>query len=102
MTTETHTFQAETARLLNLVATALYSEREVFLRELISNASDACDKRRFLAQQQAELLDSDESLKILIAANKESATLAITDGRRRHGPRRFNGQPRHDRQVWHG
>ena len=47
MTTETHTFQAETARLLNLVATALYSEREVFLRELISNASDACDKRRF-------------------------------------------------------
>ena len=80
MTTETHTFQAETARLLNLVATALYSEREVFLRELISNASDACDKRRFLAQQQAELLDSDESLKILIAANKESATLAITDG----------------------
>ena len=80
MTTETHSFQAETARLLHLVATALYSEREVFLRELISNASDACDKRRFLAQQQAELLDSDESLKILIAANKESATLAITDG----------------------
>ena len=80
MTTETHTFQAETARLLHLVATALYSEREVFLRELISNASDACDKRRFLAQQQADLLDSDDSLKILIAANKESATLAITDG----------------------
>ena len=80
MTTETHSFQAETARLLHLVATALYSEREVFLRELISNASDACDKRRFLAQQQAELLDSDDSLKILIAANKENATLAITDG----------------------
>ncbi len=80
MSTETHTFQAETARLLNLVATALYSEREVFLRELISNASDACDKRRFLAQQQADLLDSDASLKVLIAANKESATLAITDG----------------------
>ncbi|MAV47504.1 MAG: molecular chaperone HtpG [Alphaproteobacteria bacterium TMED89] len=80
MTTETHTFQAETARLLNLVATALYSEREVFLRELISNASDACDKRRFLAQQQADLLDSDASLKVLIAASKENSTLAITDG----------------------
>jgi len=80
LSTETHTFQAETARLLNLVATALYSEREVFLRELISNASDACDKRRFLAQQQADLLDGDDSLKILIAASKESATLAITDG----------------------
>ncbi|MGB1146402.1 MAG: molecular chaperone HtpG [Alphaproteobacteria bacterium] len=80
MTTETHTFQAETARLLNLVATALYSEREVFLRELISNASDACDKRRFMAQQDGGLLDSDADLKILIAANKENATLAITDG----------------------
>ena len=80
MTTQTHSFQAETARLLNLVATALYSEREVFLRELISNASDACDKRRFLAQQQADLLDGDESLKILIAANKDAGTLAITDG----------------------
>ena len=80
MTTETHTFKAETARLLNLVATALYSEREVFLRELISNASDACDKRRFLAQQQADLLDSDASLKVLIATSKENSTLAITDG----------------------
>ena len=80
MSTQTHSFQAETARLLNLVATALYSEREVFLRELISNASDACDKRRFLAQQQADLLDEDASLKILIAANRESGTLAITDG----------------------
>ena len=80
MTTETHAFQAETARLLNLVATALYSEREVFLRELISNASDACDKRRFMAQQDAGLLDSDADLKILIAANKEDATLALTDG----------------------
>ena len=73
MTTQTHSFQAETARLLNLVATALYSEREVFLRELISNASDACDKRRFLAQQQADLLDGDESLKILIAATRTLA-----------------------------
>ena len=80
MTTQTHSFQAETARLLNLVATALYSEREVFLRELISNASDACDKRRFLAQQQADLLDADASLKILIAANRDAGTLAITDG----------------------
>ena len=49
MSTETHTFQAETARLLNLVATALYSEREVFLRELISNASDAIEKYRLLS-----------------------------------------------------
>ena len=56
-TAETHEFQAEVSRLLEIVAHSLYSERKVFLRELISNASDACDKLRFLATQDEKLAE---------------------------------------------
>ncbi len=71
MTAEKRTFQAEVSKLLKIVANSLYSEREVFLRELISNASDACDKLRYLALTQPELTTGDGDYKIRIAADKD-------------------------------
>jgi molecular chaperone HtpG len=76
---ETHAFQAEVSRLLEIVAHSLYSERQVFLRELISNASDACDKLRFLGQQDAGLIGDDAELRIELAVDRDARTLAIAD-----------------------
>ncbi|MDA9976265.1 hypothetical protein N9F34_05625 [Alphaproteobacteria bacterium] len=63
MTAEKRTFQAEVGKLLHIVANSLYSEREVFLRELISNAADACDKLRYLALTEPELVAGEPSAK---------------------------------------
>src|ERR1700743_3622057 len=85
MTTETDTvpatqpFQAEVSELLNLMVHSVYSETEIFLRELISNASDACDKLRYEAIAKPELLGDGEAPKIRIAPNKEAGTLVVTD-----------------------
>ena len=71
MTKETFTFQAEVGKILDIVAHSLYSEKEVFLRELISNASDACDKLRYAAISDASLsLSNNSEFKIEIEANK--------------------------------
>ncbi|MGH7110266.1 MAG: hypothetical protein ACREFK_07540, partial [Stellaceae bacterium] len=59
MTQETRSFQAEVSRLLDIVAHSLYSEKEIFLRELISNASDACDRLRYAILTQPELIAGD-------------------------------------------
>ena len=56
---ETLTFQAEVSRLLDIVANALYSEKEIFIRELVSNAADACDRLRYAAITQPELVEGD-------------------------------------------
>ncbi len=75
-----HEFQSDVSRLLDIVANALYSERDVFLRELISNASDACDKRRYLALQDASLgLGDDESYEITLCADNDKKQLVIKD-----------------------
>lgn len=79
MTAETRTFQAEVSKLLKIVANALYSEREVFLRELISNAADACDKLRFLSISRPELTAGDTAFSIRLAADKAARTLIISD-----------------------
>ena len=79
MSKETHAFEAEVSQVLKLVINSLYSNKEVFLRELISNASDALDKRRFRAIQAPELLDEGEELKIQILPNREQRTLTISD-----------------------
>jgi len=76
---EAHQFQAEVAELLNLMVHSVYSETEVFLRELISNASDACDKIRYEAISKPELLAGNEKLEIRIRPDKEKKTLAIAD-----------------------
>jgi molecular chaperone HtpG len=76
---ETHPFQAEVAELLNLVVHSVYSETDIFLRELISNASDACDKLRYEAIARPELLAGDDRLAIRIKPDKAGGTLTISD-----------------------
>ena len=79
MTKQTHSFQAEVAQLLHLVTHALYSNKEIFLRELISNASDACDKLRFEAINDGGLYENDAELKVKVTFDKDAKTLTITD-----------------------
>ncbi len=76
---ETHEFRAEVSRLLDILVHSVYSEREVFLRELISNASDACEKLRYEALTNDKLLKDDPDLKITLRADKDANTLTITD-----------------------
>ena len=72
-------FQAEVKQLLHLMIHSLYSNREIFLRELVSNASDACDKLRFEALDNAALFESDSELKIRVRFDKPSRTITISD-----------------------
>jgi molecular chaperone HtpG len=76
---QTHGFQAEVRELLKLMIHSLYSHREIFLRELISNASDACDRLRFLAIAQPALLADDLELGVRIDADPKAGTVTITD-----------------------
>jgi molecular chaperone HtpG len=76
---ETHGFQAEVRELLKLMIHSLYSHREIFLRELISNASDACDRLRFAAIADSALLADDPELGIRIDADPAAGTLTVTD-----------------------
>lgn len=79
MSTQTHSFQAEVAQLLHLVTHSLYSNPEIFLRELVSNASDACDKLRFEALNNASLYGEQPNLEVRIHFDKDAKTLTITD-----------------------
>ena len=79
MAEEKLSFQAEVSKLLDLVVHSLYSNKEIFLRELVSNASDACDKLRYAALTQAELLEGSGDFGIRITADKEKRTLTIVD-----------------------
>ncbi|MCW8825335.1 MAG: molecular chaperone HtpG, partial [Gammaproteobacteria bacterium] len=76
---ETLGFATETKQLLHLMIHSLYSNKEIFMRELISNASDACDKLRFEGLSDDALYEDDHDLKIRVDFNKESNTLTITD-----------------------
>ena len=76
---QAHPFQAEVAKLLGLMVHSVYSDRDVFLRELISNAADALDKLRYEAIAKPELIAGDPDLKIAIAADKSARTLTVTD-----------------------
>ncbi|EJX10659.1 heat shock protein 90 [gut metagenome] len=79
MAQEVHGFQTEVSKLLNLLAKSLYSNKEVFLRELVSNASDAIDKLRFLSITKPELTADDPVFAIRIKADEEAGTLTISD-----------------------
>jgi molecular chaperone HtpG len=76
---ETLGFQAEVKQLLNLMIHALYSNKEIFLRELISNASDAADKLRFAALGDPALMENDSDLKIHVDFDKEARTITVSD-----------------------
>ncbi len=79
MSKQTHSFQAEVAQLLHLVTHSLYSNQEIFLRELISNASDACDKLRFEALNDSALYEGAPNLEVRVSFDKAAKTLTITD-----------------------
>jgi molecular chaperone HtpG len=76
---ETMGFQTEVKQLLHLMIHSLYSNKEIFLRELVSNASDACDKLRFEAINNAGLFENDSELKIRVSFDKEARTISIED-----------------------
>ncbi len=76
---QTHSFQTEVKQLLHLMVHSLYSNKEIFLRELISNAADAADKLRFKALENSELYQGDSDLKIRITTDKDAKTLTISD-----------------------
>lgn len=79
MSTETFQFQAEVQQVLRLVVHSLYSNKNIFLRELVSNASDACDKLRFEALKTPELYGDQSELRIDVSVDKTARTLTITD-----------------------
>ena len=77
--TQKHSFQAEVAQLLHLVTHSLYSNPEIFLRELISNASDACDKLRFEGINHPEYYENDPDLHVRVSLDKDNKTITISD-----------------------
>src|ERR1700735_3732594 len=76
---QTMGFQTEVKQMLHLVIHSLYSNKEIFLRELISNASDALDKLRFPALSDGALFENDSDLKISVAVNEKHRTITISD-----------------------
>jgi len=78
MTVQTHDFEADTGKILNIVINSLYSDRDIFLRELLSNASDAIHKRKFLGQTEPKLLNSSED-EISINVDEKKKTIEIID-----------------------
>ena len=79
MDKQTLSFQAEVKQILHLVTHSLYSNKEIFLREMISNASDACDKLRFEALDKPELYEGQTALEVRVAFDKDAKTITITD-----------------------
>ena len=78
-TKQTHSFQAEVKQILHLVTHSLYSNKEIFLRELVSNASDACDKLRFEALDNAALFEDAPNLEVRVSFDEEAKTVTISD-----------------------
>jgi len=78
-TVETRSFEAETSRLLDIVAHSLYSEKQIFLRELISNASDACDRLRYAALTEPALVEGDANYRVVLTPVKSSRILTVAD-----------------------
>jgi molecular chaperone HtpG len=80
--------EADVSRLLHMMVHSVYSDWDVFLRELIANAADACEKLRYEAIAQPELLGDDPKPRIVIRADQDARTLAVEANGHRHGARR--------------
>ena len=93
---EQHAFKAEIQQLLNILIHSLYTDREIFLRELISNASDALNRVQFEQLTNQNVLDPDAELYIEIKPDEEAGTLTISDTGHRHDARRSGQQPGDD------
>jgi len=78
-TLQTHPFQAEVAKLLDIVINSLYTDKEIFVRELISNSADALEKMRLISLTESDLLDKDQPLEIRITADEEAGTISFHD-----------------------
>src|SRR6188472_1511656 len=76
---ESRPFEADVSRLLHLMVHSVYSDRDIFLRELVANAADACEKLRTLALQDQALLGDDPDLRITLSADPEAKTLTVSD-----------------------
>ena len=76
---QTHSFQAEVKQILHLVTHSLYSNKEIFLRELVSNASDACDKLRFEALDHPDYFEDQPNLEVRVSFDEEARTVTIAD-----------------------
>jgi len=79
MTQEKNKFDAEIGKVLQLMIHSIYTNKEIFMRELISNSSDACDKLRYISQTEGNLIADDPELKIYIKINKDAKTISIRD-----------------------
>ncbi len=79
MPEETLSFQADVSKLLKIVANSLYSEKEIFLRELISNASDACDRLRYEALTTPDLIANDPEFRVILSVDPKASTLTVAD-----------------------
>src|SRR5687768_11403480 len=79
MTQEKMAFNAEVDKILHIMIHSLYTNKEIFMRELISNASDACDKLRYLSQTDSHLLGDDITLKITVKVDKNNRNIIIRD-----------------------
>lgn len=77
--TKKYHFEAETGKILELLTHSIYSNKEIFLRELISNASDAIDKARIKALTDTKFLGDDSEFRITVESNNEAGTITITD-----------------------
>ena len=78
-TTEKHAFQAEIGQLLEIVTHSLYTDKEIFVRELISNAADASEKLKFLQTSGAEVFEPERPLKITVTTDEQAKTITIAD-----------------------
>ncbi len=76
---DNHAFQADTAKLLHLLIHSVYSDKDIFLRELVSNAADACDKLRYQAIAKPDLLAGDTDLKVIVTLDKENKRISVAD-----------------------
>ena len=99
---ETRGFQTEAKKLLKLMINSLYSNRDVFLRELVSNASDAIDRLRFESLADEALIADDPDFRIVVDFDKDAGHRLGGRQRHRHESRRCDRQSRHHRQVRHG